>query len=63
MSAEEMATPAGRQRLANCIFTVPVDGELVSMCEVNATEVRRRFYDRHAGDTAPVPAEVTVGES
>ncbi len=63
MSAQEMDTPVGRERLANCIFTVPVDGELVSMCEVNATDLRRRFYDRHAGDTASVPVEVTVGDS
>ncbi len=63
MSAQEMATPQGRQRLANCIFTVPVDGELVSMCEVNATDLRRRFYDRVSGDPTGVPVEVTVGAS
>ncbi len=63
MSAQEMATPQGQQRLANCIFTVPVDGELVSMCEVNATDLRRRFYDRVSRDPTGVPVEVTVGAS
>ena len=58
-----MATPQGQQRLANCIFTVPVDGELVSMCEVNATDLRRRFYDRVSRDPTGVPVEVTVGAS
>ncbi|MCU0627033.1 MAG: radical SAM protein, partial [Gemmatimonadaceae bacterium] len=36
MSREELETPVGRERLAHCVFHVPVDGELVSMCEVNA---------------------------
>jgi hypothetical protein len=36
MSREEIETPLGRERLAHCVFQVPVDGELVSMCEVNA---------------------------
>lgn len=44
MSRDELATPLGRERLAHCIFQVPVDGELMSMCEVNALGVRERYY-------------------
>ena len=45
MSAAQIATPRGRQRLENCIFTVPVHGEIVPMCQVNAG-LRDRFYAR-----------------
>ncbi len=44
MSREEIETPLGRERLAHCVFQVPVDGELVSMCEVNALGIRERYY-------------------
>ena len=44
MSREQLETPTGRERLAHCVFLVPVDGELVSMCEVNATGIRERYY-------------------
>jgi hypothetical protein len=44
MAREELDTPLGRERLAHCVFHVPVDGELVSMCEVNALGVRERYY-------------------
>jgi hypothetical protein len=44
MSREELETPLGRERLAHCVFQVPVDGELVSMCEVNALGIRERYY-------------------
>jgi hypothetical protein len=44
MSAAELATDEGRQRLHHCAFKVPVDGELKSMCEVNATGLRNHVY-------------------
>ena len=44
MTAEELQTDEGRERLALCVFHVPVNGELVSMCEVNALGVRDRYY-------------------
>jgi uncharacterized radical SAM superfamily Fe-S cluster-containing enzyme len=44
MSRAELETPLGQERLAHCVFHVPVDGELVSMCEVNALGVRERYY-------------------
>lgn len=54
MSREELETPLGRERLAHCVFQVPVDGELVSMCEVNALGIRERYYAQLA--RAPRPA-------
>ena len=44
MSAAELATDEGRARLHHCAFKVPVDGELKSMCEVNAAGLRDRVY-------------------
>ena len=45
MSADEIRTPRGRERLASCAFRVPIGGELVSMCEANALGVRERYYE------------------
>ena len=56
MSADELDTPRGQERLKSCIFTAPIDGELVSMCEINATDVRAEFY---ASQREPMP--LTVG--
>jgi len=42
MSAAELETPAGQERLKNCGFRVPVDGEMVTMCELNGTSLRER---------------------
>ena len=47
MDAAQLDTPEGRARLKACVFKVPVDGEMVSMCEFNggglrATQVARR---------------------
>ncbi len=43
MSAEELATPLGQERLQACAFHLPVDGRMVPMCEVNATDLRQRL--------------------
>ncbi|MBD3867341.1 MAG: hypothetical protein IFK94_04365 [Acidobacteria bacterium] len=40
MNGDELETPEGRERLDACVFRVPVDGRLVSMCEMNATSLR-----------------------
>lgn len=40
MQPRDLATTRGRERLAACTFKVPVDGRLVSMCEMNATSLR-----------------------
>lgn len=44
MNQAELETPLGRDRLAHCVFHVPIGGQLVSMCEVNATGIRDRYY-------------------
>ena len=53
MSADELDTQTGRERIAQCAFQVPVDGELRSMCEVNGAGLRDRFYANMAGMDAP----------
>ena len=50
------ATEEGQARLAQCVFHVPVNGELVSMCEVNALGIRDRYYAALAGADATEPA-------
>lgn len=44
MSAIEIATPLGQERLDACAFQVPINGELKSMCAVNALGLREEFY-------------------
>ncbi len=43
MSPAELKTPLGQERLQACTFKVPVDGELVSMCEMNAAGIREKL--------------------
>lgn len=50
MDADELATERGQERLAACAFRVPVNGEMVSMCEVNATDLRARLNDQARAD-------------
>ena len=45
MSREELTTVEGQSRLAQCVFHVPVNGVLTSMCEVNAMGVRDAYYE------------------
>ena len=49
MSPEELETPLGRERLDACSFKVPVDGRMVSMCEPNATGLRRSLNEELRG--------------
>jgi len=46
MSPGELETPVGQERLAACTFKVPLDGRMISMCEMNATELRSKLYPR-----------------
>ena len=46
MSAGELNTPLGKERLDACVFKLPVDGKLVSMCEMNATDLRAKLDQR-----------------
>lgn len=45
MNAEEIASSRGQERLSACAFQVPIEGELKSMCEVNALGMRDALYD------------------
>jgi len=56
MSREEILSPLGRERLDMCVFRLPVDGQLVSMCEVNALGIRDRYYERIRGGREAGPA-------
>ena len=44
MSAGEMNTAQGQERLAACAFQVPINGRLESMCAVNALGLRETYY-------------------
>jgi len=44
MSRDELETPLGMERLEACSFKVPINGEMVSMCKVNATDLRTSTY-------------------
>lgn len=43
MSPDELDTELGRERLAACVFQLPVDGEMVPMCTMNATPLRHQL--------------------
>ncbi len=40
MDRDELSTRLGKERLQSCVFRVPVHGRMVSMCELNATDLR-----------------------
>ena len=48
MDRELLATAEGQQRLAACVFKVPLNGEMVSMCQMNATGLRDASYGADA---------------
>lgn len=54
MDEGELGTEAGRARLDACAFKVPVDGSMVSMCELNATGLRTEL-SRRAGRRVRLP--------
>jgi uncharacterized radical SAM superfamily Fe-S cluster-containing enzyme len=47
MDSAELSTDEGRARLQACAFRVPVDGEMVSMCELNGGGRRRELNLRN----------------
>lgn len=49
MSTEELDTPIGRERLDACVFKLPLEGRMVSMCELNGTELRSAENLRRSG--------------
>lgn len=58
MSAAELATERGRERVALCVFQVPVEGGLRSMCEVNAAGLRSRHYEALAARRREAPSRL-----
>lgn len=48
MGVAELASDKGQERLSACLFRVPVRGEMVSMCRVNAGGVRETAYGHPA---------------
>ena len=42
MSSHELGTERSKERLASCSFKVPVDGQMISMCELNGTGIREQ---------------------
>jgi hypothetical protein len=44
MSAADMKTAQGEERLAACAFRVPINGRLEPMCAVNALGLREAYY-------------------
>jgi len=49
MSRHELDTDDGRERLEACCFKVPVRGRMVSMCELNATDLREELNREQRG--------------
>lgn len=44
MGRDEVQTSLGQERLAHCVFKLPVGGEMLSMCEVNLLGARAQMY-------------------
>ena len=44
MSPEELTTEVGKARLDACVFTLPYNGKMVPMCQMNAGGVREEMY-------------------
>ena len=63
MSAADVESPLGRERLDLCVFRVPVGEHLLSMCEVNALGVRDRFYDDIRAGREPGAGLLPVGRA
>ena len=53
MDRDELTTDLGRDRVAACAFRVPVDGRMVSMCEMNGSGLRESTYE--VGDEKAEP--------
>lgn len=44
MNSQQIHTARGQERLNACVFKVPINNEMVSMCEVNALNHRSSYY-------------------
>jgi hypothetical protein len=54
MSPDELRTPLGQERLDACVFRLPHEGRMVSMCQMNAGGVRERIYSEMVGEEGDV---------
>lgn len=61
MSREEIESPLGKERIQHCVFTVPINGQMMSMCEVNALGIREHYYAQL--ERAYKPAKTVVGDA
>src|SRR4029078_3212019 len=62
MSPEELATDLGKAHLAPCVCRLPVDGEMIPMCEMNDGGVRDRVYAKIATSATSAKAVRPVAE-
>lgn len=62
MSREQAVTPAGQERLALCVFHVPLRDRLVPMCEANTLGLRDQLYHSLSLRGRPIPMGVPAGE-
>ena len=60
MNADEARSARGQERIASCIFRVPINGEFVSMCEANALGKREEFYATLSKTSGPIPAYIPL---
>ena len=60
MSGAELSSPVGEERLAACAFKLPVDGRMVSMCEVNAGGLREAFYSGLQTEALPLVSSLPI---
>lgn len=63
MSDWEIDTPLGQERIAACVFHVPIDGKIVSMCEVNAAGVRDAYYEDIRAGRVPGSTPVATNKA
>lgn len=60
MSEGDLDTERGRERLNACVFRLPIGGEMVPMCEVNADRLRERVYAQGTAERRPAAAKLPV---
>lgn len=55
MNQAEINTELGQERISSCAFKVPINGELMSMCQVNASGYREQYYQTLRNATGTLP--------
>ena len=57
MSRQQLETPLGQERVKHCVFQVPINSALTSMCEVNAPGIREAYYADITTHTTSAPSD------